>query len=177
MATYVTKKCPHCGFAYQFMYVGEQRKYGCPLQTCLKCKNQYWDTDIKEPALHGYVNIYEIKKILFGIIFCTIFLLGAIVFSGAGVYLLYSGEYTGALAFVIGGIFVWSLVSIIKRIIKAIKYKDSILFDRQKAYDASKARLKDTNYLTALAERDLLARKLLKKRTAGAEEHYANRPK
>ena len=26
MATYVTKKCPHCGFAYQVFQSGEQRE-------------------------------------------------------------------------------------------------------------------------------------------------------
>lgn len=38
MAVYVTKKCPHCGHAYQFLNSGDQRKYGCPYQTCMVCK-------------------------------------------------------------------------------------------------------------------------------------------
>lgn len=38
------------------------------------------------------------------------------------------------------------------------------------------ARLKDTNYLTALAEHDSFARKLLQERINGNVEHYAERP-
>ena len=59
MAVYVTKKCPHCGYKYQRFQSGDQRKYGYPYLTCEKCKNSFWDDDIKEPALYGYENMHE----------------------------------------------------------------------------------------------------------------------
>ena len=88
MATYVTKKCPHCGYAYQFMQGGDQRKYGCPYKICERCNNPYWDTDIKEPALYGYENLHEtMESVSQG---CTLFIcipFGIIALFG-GIYLL-----------------------------------------------------------------------------------------
>ena len=55
-------------------------------------------------------------------------------------------------------------------------HQSEIISEQQRNYDASLMRLKDTNYLTALAEYDSRARKLLQERTNGQEEHYAQRP-
>ena len=49
MATYQTKKCPHCGLAYVF---GEMRgdgvRYGSPIRTCTHCGSCFIDSDYVE---------------------------------------------------------------------------------------------------------------------------------
>lgn len=176
MATYVTKRCPHCGYAYQFLQSGDQRKYGCPYQTCLRCNNSYWDTDIKEPALHGYENFHEVKeRIMRGIILAIYTLLGILAFGG-GIFLMANGEMIG-LALVAAGCGIsWIIISFIKQKIHEKKHRDEIIVNRQRDYDESMIRLKDDEYLTALAEHDFLAKKLLKERTNSNIEHYAKRP-
>ena len=176
MATYVTKKCPHCGYAYQVLQSGEQRKYGCPYKTCTHCNNSYWDTDIKEPALHGYSNAYEVTQSIKRGITILLYAPMGLLILGAGVYLLINGEIIGLLALLIGGSISWVIFSYFKRKHDDSKQKDEIVAEQQRDYDASVERLKNTQYLTALAEHDSRAKKLLHERTNGQVEHYAQRP-
>ena len=176
MAIYVTKKCPHCGYAYQIFKGGEQRKYGCPYKTCICCLNSYWDTDIKEPALHGYSNAYEVKQSIkrgIAILLCASMGLSML---GVGVFALIFGEMEGLITLVPGGFITWAIFSYFKRKYDDSKRKDEIVAEQQRNYDASVERLKNTQYLTALAEYDSRAKKLLHERESGQVEHYAQRP-
>jgi hypothetical protein len=114
MATYVTKKCPHCGYAYQFLQSGDQRTYGCPYKACTKCGRHYWDKDIVEPALHGFENSYEstqrAKRVL-AIIVCTLLSIWAFV---GGVWCLRIGDKTGFFLIAMGLLFVWTIGSHVK---------------------------------------------------------------
>ena len=176
MATYVTKKCPHCGYIYQFHQSGDQRKYGCPYQTCTRCHGSYWDTDIKEPALYGYENLHETKEsIKIGITIALYTPLG-LVCLGLGIFMLIEGSLMGLFLLAIGAFVIWTICSHFQQKIYDDKHRDEIIETQQKNYDASLARLKDTNYLTALAEHDRLAKKLLEERIDGNLEHYAIRP-
>ena len=176
MATYVTKKCPHCGYTYQFLQSGEQRTYGCPYSSCIKCGKHYWDKDVVEPALHGFKNSYEdaqsAKRIL-AIIVCTP--LAVWMFVG-GVWSLRLGEKIGLFAIAMGLFLVWDIGSHIKGKIEDQKHRDQIVKRQQSEYDASMKRLQDTDYLSALAKIDEQAERLLEERTSDKTEHYAVRP-
>lgn len=176
MATYVTKKCPHCGYAYQIHQSGEQRKYGCPHITCIRCSNSYWDKDIKEPALHGYQNAYEVRQSISRIL--TILLYGSIslILLIKGLSVVFDGAMDGLILIAIGGLGIWIIGSYIKRKIDENNRLDEIATSQRKEYDASIERLKDSNYLAALANYDSKAKKLLFERINCMEEHYANRP-
>ncbi len=178
MATYVTKKCPHCGYTYQFHQSGDQRKYGCPYQTCTRCKKSYWDKDIKEPALHGYKNFHETKEgIARGITIILYGCSGILLFLG-GIFLIVEfGDIMGVFLLIIGIFSIWAIYSHFKQKFYDMQHKDKIIANQQKNYDASMERLKDTNYLIALAKLDSRAKRLLDERIKGIEEHYANRPK
>lgn len=176
MAIYVTKKCPYCGYTYQFHQSGDQRKYGCPYQTCLRCGKSYWDTDIKEPALHGYKNSHEAKESIKRGISLVIYGPLGIIFLSGGIFMVTDGEMSGIFLLAMGGYIAWVLGSYFKQRIHDKKHRDEIIADQQSNYDASKARLNDINYLTALAKHDPLAEKLLKERINGDVEHYATRP-
>ena len=169
MATYVTKSCPHCRHTYQFMQGGSQRKYGCPYITCEKCKKSFWDNDIKEPAL--YSDETNPLAVGCGILFISLF---SIVLLLSGLLLMLEGQ-------IIFGIFLMGIVGLIiaveiSEIIYEKKHKDEILANRQKEYDESLLRLKNTGYLSALASYDSKAANLLKERLNEEEEHYAERP-
>jgi len=176
MATYVTKKCPHCGYIYQLPHGGEQRKYGCPYQTCTRCYKSYWDTYIKEPALYGYENSYETRQSIKRAIVIILYTPFASFMLGIGIYLLLMGEMIGLFCLAVGGYIVWEIGSHIKQKIDDNRHWGDIIKNRQIDYDKSIARLKDTNYLTALSKYDKLAKKLLEERINGAVEHYAKRP-
>ena len=115
MAKKKKKKCPHCGYAYQFMQGGDQRKYGCPYKICERCNNPYWDTDIKEPALYGYENLHEtMESVSQG---CTLFIcipFGIIALFG-GIYLLLNAEIIGIFLLALGGINTYIICSYLKR--------------------------------------------------------------
>lgn len=176
MATYVTKKCPHCGYAYQVFQSGEQRQYGSPYKTCAKCFNHYWDTDIVEPALHGFENAYETGQSIKRAIAMILYTPMALLILGGSIWLLIEGEMLGIFGLAMGGFIAWVIGSHIKGKIDAKKHWDDIVRNRQLEYDKSMERLKDTNYLTALASFDKRAKKLLDERTNGDTEHYAARP-
>ncbi len=176
MATYVTKKCPHCGFVYQNFKSGEQRKYGCPYKTCTRCSNNYWDTDIVEPALHGYENSYETRQEVNRAIVMVLYTPMALLLLGLVIWFLMEGEKIGLAAIAMGVGIMWMVALHIKQKIYDEKHWNDIVANRQKDYDKSMERLKDTNYLTALASFDKLAKKLLEERINGETEHYANRP-
>lgn len=176
MATYVTKKCPHCGYAYQFMQGGDQRKYGCPYKICERCNNPYWDTDIKEPALYGYENLHEtMESVSQG---CTLFIYIPFVIIAlfGGIYLLLNAEIIGIFLLALGGINAYIICSYLKRKKDEITNRDEIIKTQQKEYDESMKRLQDINYLSRLAKVDSLAKKLLEERKNGELEHYAKRP-
>ena len=176
MATYVTKKCPHCGFAYQVFQSGEQRKYGCPYKTCERCFKNYWDTDIVEPALHGYENLYETRQSINRAIVMILYTPMALLLLGGGIWFLIEGEMMGLFALAMGIGIMWMIGSHIKQKIDDRKHWDDIVRNRQIDYDKSMERLNDTNYLTALANFDKRAKKLLDERINGETEHYATRP-
>ncbi len=176
MAIYVTKKCPHCGFKYQVLKSGEQRKYGCPYKICAKCFKYYWDTDIVEPALHGYENSYETGQKIRRAIAMILCIPAALLMFGCGILVLLAGDMEG-LFFLACGVFIMLVIgSHIKDNIDEKRHWDDIITNRQIDYDKSIERLKDTNYLTALANFDKRAKKLLNERMNGDIEHYANRP-
>ncbi len=176
MATYVTKKCPHCGYAYQVFQSGEQRKYGCPYKTCAKCFKHYWDADIVEPALHGYENSYETRQSINRVIVMVLYIPMALLMLGGGISLLTEGEMLGLFCLAMAGFIAWAIGSHIKGKIDDKRHWDDIVRNRQLEYDKSMERLKDTNYLTDLANFDKRAKKLLDERMNGDIEHYANRP-
>lgn len=185
MATYVTKRCPHCGKSYQFLQFDQGRQYGCPQKTCLYCNEIFWDTDIKEPALYGYNNFYETRRSLQRYITVVLYsLFGAFcIVAGIGLFIeslisdfssQMSWLYLLFIALGIGDL--WLIVSEIKHIINEKKHKSEIVFHQQEEYDASMTRLQNTNYLSALACYDSRANKLLNERLSGKTQHYAPRP-
>lgn len=177
MAIYVTKRCPHCGHAYQVLKSGEQRKYGCPYKTCMKCGKSYWDKDIKEPALHGYENTYEDMQSIRTVITILIYGTMGVLLLGGGFYLVIGGELGGLFLVAMGGSITWIIGSHFKEKLDDMKRRDKIIAARQREYDESIARLKDSNYLTALATHDSRAKKVLYERMNRMEEHYAERPR
>lgn len=177
MATYVTKRCPHCGYIYQNHDAGEQRKYGCPRQICTRCLKPYWDTDIKEPALYGYENMYEIMHGIGREIKMLIYIpLGLIMF-GTGLFMTIERGMLGLFLIALGGLLIGVCVSYGRQKISDKNNRDKIIAKQQEEYDASIKRLQDTNYLTALATKDSRAKKVLYERVNKMEEHYAERPK
>ena len=178
MAIYVTKKCPHCGYKYQTHQAGDQRKYGCPCQTCARCSGVYWDKDIKEPALYGYKNFHETKEtILRGILLLFSGIIG-VCFIVEGIFFIFeTGEIIWIFELIVGSFFVWIIYSHFKQKKYDKQHKTDLILSQQKEYDASMKRMRDTNYLKALACFDLRARKLLDERENGMKENYAERPK
>ena len=176
MATYVTKKCPHCGGTYQFLESGEQRKYGCPCMICLKCGERFWDTDIVEPALHGYENSYETTQSVKRAATLVLYIPLALLMIGVGIWGLKNGNDMGYFFLGFSILLMWVIGTHIKEKIDEDKNWDNILAKRQEDYDKSLERLKDTDYLVALADFDELAEKLLNERINGETEHYARRP-
>lgn len=169
MARYVTKRCPHCGFAYVNRARGDQRKYGCTFQTCTKCKKGYFDKDVKEPALYGYKNLHEVGQGVLKI-------LGVCLLGFVAVGISQSKMTTNILGVLL---LVYCLVIIgcqIYDVIYKITHKEEILEYQKKQYDESMARLKDNGYLVVLSRFDSRAKKLLNERMNGQEEHYAKRP-
>lgn len=176
MATYVTKRCPHCGYAYQIFKSGDQRRYGCPRKICTNCKKHFWDTDIKEPALYGYENSHETANSIkrwFALLLCSAF---TIMFIGSGIFILSTGDSRGGVCVGVGGLFALYIGVYIKEKIYEKKHHADIIAKQQKEYDASFERLQNSIYLAVLAEHDYLADKLLRERTGEKPEHYAQRP-
>ena len=59
---YITKKCPHCKFAYMLMEPSGGQDYGSPIQTCQKCGRQFIDKDYREIAVSG-IRKTDTKKV------------------------------------------------------------------------------------------------------------------
>ena len=177
MAVYVTKKCPHCGRTYQFHQPGNQRKYGCPYRKCISCGEHYYDNDIKEPALYGFKNLHETIERIKTVLVCFFTGTLGLAFSVLGIFtLIIESQFSGILYLVFGITFIFLVIRLILTNIQNHKDKEKILVAQRREYDESYARIKDTNYLTLLAQHDYRARKLLHERTTASEEHYANRP-
>ena len=176
MAVYVTKKCPHCGFAYQVFKSGDQRKYGCPYKMCPMCSKYFWDTDIVEPALHGYENSYETKQSINRAITIILYIPAALLMLIGGIFSLIYGMMIGIVGIVMGAIIIFIMVLYFKQKINDRKNMDAIIAERKLEYDKSMERLKDTTYLTELAKFDKRAKELLNERINGYTEHYARRP-
>ena len=106
-------------------------------------------------------------------------LIGLLMLVGS-VYMMLSGEMLGIIIGIsllaMGAANIWIVFSHYKRKYNDLKSQNQIIFARQRDYDASKERLKDTNYLASLAKHDSLAARLLKERRGGQIEHYAERP-
>lgn len=177
MAVYVTKKCPHCGHAYQYRQNGEQRKYGCPYKICMICGESFWDTDIKEPALHGFENAYEtgqsIKRVFTLILYSPMLLISIY---GAKLLLSEGDVLIGIVSLLMGAGLLWAYIAFIKEAIDNKRNHAEIIANQQQRYDESVERLKNTTYLTALSKHDDRAYKLLQERMNGEVEHYAKRP-
>ena len=173
MSTYTQKKCPHCGTVYRSYQGKSQRLYGCPLISCPKCKQPFWDSDIKEPALYG---IEKERSILshFWVYWFTLTSIAMLVF---GIINLAKDELLYGILFTILGVFgclVFGAI-LITGIRDALHPEKQQLLQQQQ-YDASKERLQNTNYLAALTEYDPLAKNLFAERMAGMTETYAARP-
>lgn len=176
MAVCVTKKCPHCGFAYQFFQSGAQRKYGCPYKTCTRCFKAYWDTDIVEPALYGYENSYEVGKRVNKTITMLLYTPFGLLMLVLGIGLLIQKELIGLMFLALGAFALFAIGAEIKDGIAAKKRAAEIVREQQKAYDESKQRLQNTDYLIALSKHDKKAKRLLEERNNGEIEQYARRP-
>ena len=48
---YVTKKCPHCGHAYETMHAGSDKSFNSSIMRCEKCGGFFVDKDRQEIAL------------------------------------------------------------------------------------------------------------------------------
>lgn len=57
MATYYTKKCPHCGYAYSTHHMGKEVVYGSPIRKCVSCQKSFIDKDYVEIELNGVRNV------------------------------------------------------------------------------------------------------------------------
>lgn len=176
MAIKITKKCPYCGLTYRYSTYGDQRLYGSPYKTCIKCLNHFWDKDIVEPALYGFENLYETGRSIMNALILILYAPVGLLMLGGGIWLLTIGKNYGLLFLALGGFITWAISSDIKDKINNKKNRESIIRDRQVQYDNSMKRLNDTNYLAAIANFDRKAKKLLHERINGEEEHYAPRP-
>ena len=169
MATYTTKKCPHCGYIINTLETGINRQYGCPYKLCPKCFKRYWDTSVLEPALYEY----EAETTKTNVTISAYIIIGIMIQIGA-VSLLPQGIILEALIAIAFGA-VLEIVSAVE-IHQRSKHAEEILKKQREEYDESKERLQDTEYLTALADYDKRAKELLRERQNGEEEHYACRP-
>lgn len=81
MATYITKKCPHCGAIYSHdSYPGipskdNRTKYGSPIRKCQSCGTLFKDDDYREIAVDGIrpvdksvISPYSILSLMVGTI-------------------------------------------------------------------------------------------------------------
>lgn len=176
MATFTKKNCPHCGETYRSYQGIDNRIYGCPLLVCPHCNKPFWDSEIKEPALYGYKNSYETIssiKMLIGLILDACFT--AFLIWG-GVYTTVNKEDGSITLFLFGGLGLLVFIVFVVFYIQSKRHPEETIKAQQDGYDASIIRLKDTNYLVALANYDPLAKKLLNERMNGEAEHYAKRP-
>ena len=172
MSTYTQKKCPHCGAVYRSYQGKSQRLYGCPLISCPKCNQSFWDSDIKEPALHGI----EKERSILSYFWVYWLILSSIAMLVFGIVSVIEGEMLGIIGIALGGVMGLIIgVILVDGIHDAIHpEKQQLLLQQQ--YDASKERLQNTNYLAALTEHDPLAKNLFAERMAGMMETYAARP-
>ncbi len=177
MATYVTKQCPYCYHAYQVFQSGEQRKYGCPLLTCVKCNKTFFDADIKEPALHGYENLYETHQSAKRGCIMAFYIPTGILLIGAGIGIFVTlNSAVGFIPILMAAMIFWPVFSYINKKIYEKKHAEEIWELKQKEYDASIVRLQNYDYVKALAEYDPLAKDLLRDMEKGIRVRYAPPP-
>lgn len=147
MATYTSKKCPHCGKTYE-TYSTYTKQYqdhsGIPFRTCSNCGGRFIDKDIKEPALKPE-SFNEITVI--NCIFAMFMPFGA-----AGILLTIAAYNIGPTAvglWVIAALLdIFYVASVIYFLIKRKKYNESAA----REYEESYKRLKNPEYARALKD-------------------------
>lgn len=176
MAGSITKKCPTCGYEYQSIQIEDQVRYGCPLVFCPKCKNGIWDPDVKEPALYGFDDTHAKRDLILLLIrMIALLLFCSAVFVVSLVFVI-NGNLAWIVGMVLGGIGCIPPGLITKSLIHSLRFPEEEQRLQQNAYDASKERLSNEDYLLALSNHDPLAKRLLNERNKGEVEHYAKRP-
>lgn len=147
MATYQTKKCPHCGTAYVF---GEMRgngvRYGSPIKTCSRCGGNFIDSDYVEPSTlsdEELKSLYPKKRegfgyIIAGVIVCVFILILCLPFPliGKEEVLFYIGLPIGLLFLLFG---LWSFFSSPKDYDKRIEEYNIVI-------ESSKIRMSNPDY-------------------------------
>jgi len=172
---YTTKMCPYCRHPYVIHAPGDQIKYGCPLIICSRCGKNFWDTDIKEPALYGFDNEFEKRKRLETN-------LAMVMYGGIGLVILIASIITEYYFMIIFGILIagfdFFLISKeLERRAQNKKNHDLIIKEQQKQYDESFKRLQNMNYLRGLADVDFRAEFVLKEIESGEKDpFFADRP-
>lgn len=139
MATYVTKKCPHCGYAYQIHQSGDQHFYGSPFRMCGRCHKGYIDADAIEIAVSG---VRERDKMPFNF--------GNLVFVALGIFMLVEGIKYEMLSLTLMGLFPLGLATYL--IYDQIKNYQERLAWLEKETIASENRLKNIDYARRLAD-------------------------
>lgn len=184
MAYHVTRRCPHCGDAYQINRRSGEWDYGCPIQICTRCKKSFIDTNVKEPALYGYENMHEdIQK---GETGCVYFLFTPFAIIGflVGLYFIgsslfdkdFKGVLTGCAVCAFTGFICYAIIRSIQMEQEKAKNKPEIKTRQRHEYDRSYERLQNMEYLKMLAQYDSKAKKLLASKERGEKEEYAARP-
>lgn len=147
MATYQTKKCPHCGNAYVF---GEMRgdgvRYGSPIRTCTHCGGSFIDSDYVELSTLSekkLKSLYPPKRegfgfIIVGTLVSVLILILCLPFpiEGTEEVLFYVGLPFGLLSLLVG---LWSFFSSPKDYSKRIE-------EYSTAIESSRVRMSNPDY-------------------------------
>ena len=147
MATYQTKKCPHCGNAYVF---GEMRgdgiRYGSPIRICSHCGGSFIDSDYVELSTLSeeiMKSLYPHRRevvgfIIVGILVSALILILCLPFpiEGTEGIVFYLGLPFSLLSILIG---LWSFFS-------SLKDYDKRLEEFNTAIESSRIRMSNPDY-------------------------------
>ena len=181
MATYHTKRCPHCRQAYVFHQWGDQTKFGCPIIRCNYCGEYFWDSDVLEPALYGFHDTSSSVLKWFVLCLYSIIPIAALFFSSALIIgAIKTGDWSDTGVIVLFALIsiapIAAFVSTIKDLVEKKRDREKNLINQRSEYDASMKRLKDIEYVRALAKRDERAKLLLKCMENGTDYKFVARP-
>ena len=137
--SYISKKCPHCGFVYSGREKSDTFHFGSPFLTCPKCGESFVDKAYHELALEKGKNA---GKPHFG---------GATISSSVfGLVIMFFGLFSKVRTGIIAGIVVGA-ISILVIVCEAIDYKKQLNFIKEES-ERSAERLSNLEYAQKLKD-------------------------
>lgn len=137
--SFISKKCPHCGFVYSGREKNDAIHYGSPFLTCPKCGESFVDKSYHELALEKKKNAGKPH-------------FGSATFSSTifGLVIMFFGITSKVRTGIIAGIVVGA-VSILVIVCESIDYKKQLDFIKEEA-NRSADRLSDPEYAQKLKD-------------------------